>query len=264
MKNSLSLSDLILLGIGGIVDIIQELKDPGGLFSSYYQNTFGYIPARFKKPQLAKTIYRLIKEKNLKKTVAKKTSIFTLTKIGYQKLKRKFPHLFLTTKRWSNSLHLIVFDIKEKDRNKRDFLRYRLKEYGYYQLQKSVWVSFHPFPDKIKRIIKESEVGDQVIFLKTNSLETKNIQELIGKIFNLKKLTAKYQKLLDNLKNLKSNSILKTYSDRKHFWEKLKNEIITLFASTPSLPKKFLPKDLKEKMDQLKLMVKNISKTILK
>lgn len=262
MKKSLSLGDLILLGIAGIVDIFQGLKDPGGLFSSYYQNTFGYVPARFKKLQLTKTIHRLIKEKNLKKTVNKKTSIFTLTKIGYHKLKRKFPHLFLIPKKWDNFLHLIIFDIKEKDRNKRDFLRYRLKEYGYYQLQKSVWIGFHPIPFKIKRIIKESEVGDQVIFLKTNSLETKNIQELISKIFNLKKLTVKYQKLLDDLKNLKSNSIPKTFSDRKQFWEELKNEILTLFSLTPSLPKKFFPKELKEKMDQLKLMVKNISKTI--
>lgn len=262
MKKTLTLTDLILLGIAGLVDIYQELKDPGNLFSSYYQNTFGYIPARFKKQQLTKTLYRLIKEKTLKKISNKKTSIFVLTKIGYDKLKNKFPHLFSFPKKWSNFLYLIIFDIKEKSRDKRDFLRYKLKEYGYYQLQKSVWISFYPLPAKIKKIIKESDFADQVVFLKTKSLETKDTQELISKVFHLDKLILRYQKILEYLSNLKINKIPKIYHDRRGFWEFLKNEILTLFSLTPSLPQKLLPKELKEKMYQVKSLIKDVSKSI--
>lgn len=262
MKKSLTLTDLILLGVAGIIDIYQELKDPGSLFSSYYQNTFGYIPARFQKQQLTKTLYRLIKEKILKKENHKKSSIFTLTKIGYDKLKNKFPHLFSFPKKWDNFLHLIIFDIKEQARRKRDFLRKKLKEYGYYQLQKSVWISFYPLHAKIKKIIKESEVADQVIFIKTKFLETKDTKGLISKIFHLEKLTSQYQKLLDDLNSLKSNNIPKIYPDRKQFWEYLKNETITLFSLTPPLPKKLLPKKLKDTINRIKLLIKDVSKTI--
>ncbi|MFN4212664.1 MAG: hypothetical protein ACK4FL_01730, partial [Microgenomates group bacterium] len=147
-------------------------------------------------------------------------------------------------------------------RDKRDFLRYKLKEYGYYQLQKSVWISFYPLPAKIKKIIKESDFADQVVFLKTKSLETKNTQELISKVFHLDKLILRYQKILEYLSNLKINKIPKIYHDRRGFWEFLKNEILTLFSLTPSLPQKLLPKELKEKMYQVKSLIKDVSKSI--
>jgi len=47
-------------------------------------------------------------------------------------------------KRKGNTWHLVFFDIKEKVRMKRDALRGKLKELGFYQVQKSVWL--HAFP----------------------------------------------------------------------------------------------------------------------
>lgn len=54
-------------------------------------------------------------------------------------------------KNWDGKWRMVIFDISEEKRKKRDFLRTRLKWLGYKELQKSVWV----FPYDIKRDIKE-------------------------------------------------------------------------------------------------------------
>lgn len=49
-------------------------------------------------------------------------------------------------KKWDKLWRILIFDIKENGRVKRDALRGKIKQLGLYQLQKSVWVcpySFH-------------------------------------------------------------------------------------------------------------------------
>lgn len=45
--------------------------------------------------------------------------------------------------RWDKKWRILIFDIKDKQRIKREALRGKIKELGMFQLQKSVWV--HPY-----------------------------------------------------------------------------------------------------------------------
>lgn len=47
--------------------------------------------------------------------------------------------------RWDKKWRILIFDISEKSRIKREALRGKLKELGLYQLQKSVWVCPYEF-----------------------------------------------------------------------------------------------------------------------
>lgn len=53
-------------------------------------------------------------------------------------------------KRWDQKWRLIIFDIPEKTRVKREAFRGKLKEFGFYQLQKSIWVYPYPCEREIK------------------------------------------------------------------------------------------------------------------
>ncbi len=55
-----------------------------------------------------------------------------------------------TLKRWDQKWRLIIFDIPEKARIKRDAFRGKLKELGFYQLQKSIWVFPYPCEKEVK------------------------------------------------------------------------------------------------------------------
>lgn len=52
--------------------------------------------------------------------------------------------------RWDKKWRILIFDIKEESKIKREALRGKLKELGLYQLQKSVWVCPYGFDKEIK------------------------------------------------------------------------------------------------------------------
>jgi len=38
MKKTIKITDVILFSIAGVIDLFEEMKDSGNLFSNYYQN----------------------------------------------------------------------------------------------------------------------------------------------------------------------------------------------------------------------------------
>lgn len=72
--------------------------------------------------------------------------------------------------RWDGVWRLVMFDIPERKRRGRDALREKLKEMGFYELQKSVFVFPYTCRDEIDFIVEVFEVGPYVRYA-----EAKNI-----------------------------------------------------------------------------------------
>ncbi|MCX6763418.1 MAG: hypothetical protein NTZ97_01650 [Candidatus Moranbacteria bacterium] len=53
-------------------------------------------------------------------------------------------------KKWDRKWRILIFDIKNKERMKREALRGKIKELGLFQLQKSVWAYPYNFTNEIK------------------------------------------------------------------------------------------------------------------
>ena len=51
--------------------------------------------------------------------------------------------------KWDRKWRMVIFDVPNKYKTARDALRKKLKEMGFYQLQKSVWVYPYPCFDEI-------------------------------------------------------------------------------------------------------------------
>ena len=62
-------------------------------------------------------------------------------------------------KKWDHKWRLIIFDVPEKSRIKRDAFRGKLKELGFYKLQKSVWVMPYPCEKEIKLLREFFNLG---------------------------------------------------------------------------------------------------------
>jgi len=76
--------------------------------------------------------------------------IFNLSDNGEKLAKRLKLKLELAKKwRWDGKWRILIFDVPEKIRGKRDFLRRELIDFGFYPLQKSVWVYPYPCFDEI-------------------------------------------------------------------------------------------------------------------
>lgn len=85
-------------------------------------------------------------------------------------------------KRWDRKWRIVIFDIPEKKRLARDVLRRKLKELGFYRLQRSVFVLPYECEREIELIKKLYEIEPFVRFIIANSIDN---QEKLIKRFNL-------------------------------------------------------------------------------
>lgn len=73
-------------------------------------------------------------------------AVYKLSKKGRERIKKFiFDELFIKKPgKWDGEWRLVIFDIPESQKKARWALRRKLKDLGFYQCQKSVWI--HPFP----------------------------------------------------------------------------------------------------------------------
>ncbi len=82
-------------------------------------------------------------------------------------------------KKWDKKWRVLIFDVPEDVRIKREALRGKLKELGFYMLQKSVWV--YPYPCKEELELLKNFFGldeEHYIVLEVNNIGTRS-QELV-------------------------------------------------------------------------------------
>lgn len=99
----------------------------------------------------------------------------SLTRKGKEKAgKYQIDDLFIKKqKKWDNKWRMIIFDIPENYKIKREAFRGKIKELGFYPLQKSVWIYPYPcqkelkllqdffnFPVKNFRLIEARDIGN--------------------------------------------------------------------------------------------------------
>lgn len=125
-----------------------------------------YIEDRKKRQRLYATLYSLKKWKFVR-LIQKKDSIgFFLTEKGEERVIRlkkiEIPKRKLPKDQWL----MVLFDIPEKMRVKRNILRRKLKELGSEQFQKSIWICRYDVQDEIKVFAKDLGVVEFVKLLK--------------------------------------------------------------------------------------------------
>jgi DNA-binding transcriptional regulator PaaX len=90
-----------------------------------------------------------------------------------------FQEMKIEKKNWDNKWRAVIFDIPEKLRSGRDVLREKLKQLGFYELQKSVFVFPYECADEIEFIIELFNLRKYVRF---------GVFETIDNEFHLKKI----------------------------------------------------------------------------
>ncbi len=89
-----------------------------------------------------------------------------------------------TPKTWDKLWRVVIFDIPEKKKKARDALRRKLKELGFLEFQKSVFIFPYECKDEIEFIVEVFEIRKYVRYLIVK--EITNEEELLLK-FKLKK-----------------------------------------------------------------------------
>lgn len=77
-------------------------------------------------------------------------------------------------RRWDGYWRIVMFDIPETQRSRRDALRSELAEAGFKKLQGSVWVSPDECEEYVKLLKADRRIGKRLIYLKTKDIEYGN------------------------------------------------------------------------------------------
>jgi len=128
---------------------------------------------KINKEKLRKEIRNLYRSKLIKKQDNANGSItITLTEKGKLKaLTYNFDKIKIDNTNWDGKWRLIVFDIPEKLKSGRNALRAKIKELGFYELQKSVWVYPYECRNEIDFVVEFFNMRKYVRFAIIDSID---------------------------------------------------------------------------------------------
>lgn len=161
VKNSLGKN--ILLAIEKSVTGYLTLED---FVYNPHKFLYGY-PRDYSRSRLVQAIKRL-REKGFIEFINEEKLILKLTDEGFNfQIKEKIK---TSDDKWDGKWRLVVFDIPEKRRTARDLLRIRLKEWGFRQLQKSIWICKKDCTQVIRKFIADLGIGEWVIVIESDNI----------------------------------------------------------------------------------------------
>ncbi len=136
-----------------------------------------YLPsgrAAQRRYYIKNTVGRLIAQGYLVQTKnAKGITCVRLTERGKQELNRYKLGTCTIEKprRWDEKYRVIIFDIKERRRPTRDYLRTWLLHLGFVRLQQSVWVHPYECREVISLLKAHFHIGKDVLYMTVDILE---------------------------------------------------------------------------------------------
>lgn len=229
MKKLLTPSDWLLIGFSKFNDVYGDMRNL-------------YRP-QYRRHNLSQLVYHNIKTKNIRKIIKDGKAYFELTGQGKDKIRRKYPLLYLQNTPWDKKWRIVIYDIEEKSKTVRDHLRRKLIELGFAQLQRSVWVSPHDFLQDIHEFLEFNSLLNAVILIETANFFVEDIKELANKLWQLDKLNEKYKQIYEAWKYQKKMRDRIANSDSKTVNIDIREKFIEVMLLDPFLPEEFLPED---------------------
>ena len=245
------------MGLGGFLDVFEELKDPLGIMAKSYKSMYGFTPEKYKRHNYYHLVWRNLKVGYIEKIIKKGEIYLRLTGEGREKIVRDFPFIVFQKKKWDGKWRIVLFDIVELNRKKRDMLRTKLKELGFGMFQKSVYISPHNFTKDLVEFLIASQLSDFVYVFEIfhTQMAIGSAKELARKVWNLDGLNERYLRLIEEISYLifphdRDGKLNKKQDQKRKRGEateategirEIEEKYVGLVVSDPFLPKSLLP-----------------------
>ena len=153
--------------------VLEKLAELGvGTLDAFFPKNYPYAALwrpmlrldhkrKVKRQTISTTLWRLKQQGLVERTGARKIARWQVTPEGKRNLERQS----LSHPKISKSdgvTRLVIFDIPEHERHKRDAIRLELVGCGFKQLQKSVWIGYCPLPEDFITLIETLELSDNI------------------------------------------------------------------------------------------------------
>lgn len=152
--------------------ILEKISEFGEItFDAFFPPNYSYArisrkfwgldsnPAHIAPKTLSTILSRLRNQGLISRKGTRKASIWEITKQGKEFLKNR-PLIEVPAK--DGVTRLVIFDIPERERKKRDTLRAELLSYNYERLQKSVWIGWNALPEDFVDLVDELDLKNHI------------------------------------------------------------------------------------------------------
>lgn len=165
-----------------------SLSSPMGT-RNFFRELNKYLDKKFKEEnkflnsqELSQVLYYLKKRKLIDIREKNSKTIIILTEKGKKrKLRYDFNYMEIPKpKTWDKKWRLLMFDIPEKRKTAREALRRKLKDLGFFQFQKSVWIYPYPCENEIDFIAECFSIGQYLTLLTVQITDDKPLRTTFG------------------------------------------------------------------------------------
>lgn len=218
----LGLQKKILLLLAGALDTAVDWDK--ALSSRHINLKF----ASFKDDYFQRTVKGMLRVGEIEKVIRRGEPVFRITSQGGVKLRHSVPLAKRIGEKWDGKWRMVIFDIPEKEKRKRDELRRKLKDLGFACWQKSVYISPFDVASDLAEYLSVNDLADFAIALEAKKIFVGNEKEMARKLWRLDDLNSKYQELLEEYESKKEK-------------RGLQEEYLSILETDPYLPKELLP-----------------------
>lgn len=184
-KGELAKKVLVAAGVGLVIGTVMVVPTFGVTVKEIIKVLEEREEGQFSKKKVRRVLNTL-KKRKLLDLKEKDGEIWATFNEEGQKLllKYRFDTLVIPRpKEWDGKWRVVIFDIPEAKKHAREVLRKKLKELGFYQLQRSVFVYPFECQHEIELITRVYEIESYVDFLRAEYLDEIGLEEK----FNLRK-----------------------------------------------------------------------------
>lgn len=172
---------LAVLAAGALatMEILDEMA-PVGFTRSYYQNRKRAYKDRSGNLEIQKfynTLHYLKSEGFIEKKISGAKILWKITSSGLYKLNLMKEKATNYQSEPDGKLKIIIFDVPEKERRRRSWLREALKILGFKMLQQSVWMGKNKIPEQFLFDLRQKKLLPYIHILEVNKGGT--IRELV-------------------------------------------------------------------------------------
>lgn len=191
-----------------------------------------YFPGGYpRKEALHKLVYRMTKVKEIEKEIKDDEVFIKLTSKGGKFFDEKISLQKLSRRIWDGKWRLVIFDIKEIERNIRDQLRRKLKDWGFVMWQESVYISPHPILKEVDEFLKSNHLFPKVVTMEAQLVGIKNHDKFAWVVFKLGDLEKKYLEIKKKILSFKNNK------RKKNQFKEILEDFHEAILNDPFLPK---------------------------
>ncbi|MBI4999329.1 hypothetical protein HZB97_00975 [Candidatus Gottesmanbacteria bacterium] len=217
-----SLSKKILLLLAASLDEVIDWEKT--LTSPYMRIKF----ASYKDNYFQKIAQSMVKAGEIDRIIKRGQPFFRITSRGKVKLIYDVPLAKRLEKKWDGKWRMVIFDIPEITRVKREALRKKLKDLGFAQWQKSVYVTPFDVGQEIAEYLGAVNLGENAVMLEVKKIFVGDERQMANKLWHLGSINLKYKEFVEKFKGKKKKN-------------GMQEEYLFILEEDPFLPKELLP-----------------------